>query len=186
MAFKLAFQEKQIAARCSCSVGFFHYNLLHEQNRQVTSCCECVPHSEWFELKLGMGKKEGLLTNFPMFHGDPATGTIFSQHCRKTYLDRPCIKKKASLLLILLTVGRMSESCEIRNWCKLIRNPSRSSYPSLVLDQKTLPQYSTGIGLDVMSTLLSAYGHYLGIFENVFLPLSKMIFIKILMKIIFL
>ncbi len=36
-----------------------------------------VPHCEWFELKLGMCGEEGLLTNFPKFHGDCATSTMF-------------------------------------------------------------------------------------------------------------
>ncbi len=38
-----------------------------------------------FELKLGMCEEEGLLINFPKFHGDRATITMFSQCCRKTY-----------------------------------------------------------------------------------------------------
>ncbi len=32
-----------------------------------------------------MCSEEGLLTNFPQFHGDHATSTMFSQPCRKTY-----------------------------------------------------------------------------------------------------
>ncbi len=44
-----------------------------------------VPHCEWLKLKLGMRREEGLLTNFPKFHGDRATSTMFSQHFRKTY-----------------------------------------------------------------------------------------------------
>ncbi len=42
-------------------------------------CCER------FELKLGMRGDKGLLTNFPKFHEDHATSTMFSQRCRKTY-----------------------------------------------------------------------------------------------------
>ncbi len=64
---------------------FFHYNLWHGQNRQVTSHCEYVPHCEWFELKFGMRGEKGLLTNFLRFHGDRADSTMFSPRCRKTY-----------------------------------------------------------------------------------------------------
>ncbi len=46
---------------------------------------EYVPHYEWFELKLGMRGEEGLLMNFPKFHGDHATSTMFSQCYGKTY-----------------------------------------------------------------------------------------------------
>ncbi len=49
------------------------------------SRCEYIPYCEWFELKLGMRREEGLLTNFPKFHEDRATDTMFSQRCRKTY-----------------------------------------------------------------------------------------------------
>ncbi len=71
--------------RCTLFNCFFYYNLWHGQNRQVTSHCEYVPHCEWFDLKLGMHGENGLLTNFPKFHGDHATSTMFLQQCRKTY-----------------------------------------------------------------------------------------------------
>ncbi len=45
---------------------------------------EYVPLCERFELKLGMHGEEGLLTNFPKFHGDRATSTTFLQRCCKT------------------------------------------------------------------------------------------------------
>ncbi len=47
------------------------------QNRQVTPHRKYMPHCEQFELKLGMRREEGLLTNFPKFHGDGATSTCF-------------------------------------------------------------------------------------------------------------
>ncbi len=77
------FQEK--TNYCTLLNWFFHYNLWHRQNGQVTSHHEYVPHWEWFELKLGMCREEGLLTNFPKFHVDSTTSTMFSQYCRKTY-----------------------------------------------------------------------------------------------------
>ncbi len=46
---------------------------------------EYVPQCEQFELKLGMRKEEGLLTNFPRFYGERTTSTMFLQRCRKTY-----------------------------------------------------------------------------------------------------
>ncbi len=64
---------------------FFPLRLMIQQNRQVTSHREYIPHCEWFKLKLGMHREEGLLTNFPKFHGDHATSTMFSQRCHKTY-----------------------------------------------------------------------------------------------------
>ncbi len=59
---------------------------------------EYVPHCEWFELKLGMCREEGLLTKCPKCHGDRAASIMFSQCFRKTYqtdlvLDRPCISQ---------------------------------------------------------------------------------------------
>ncbi len=70
---------------CTLFNCFFHYNLWHRQNRQVTSHCEYVPPCEWFELKFGMCGEESLLTNLSKFHGDRAASTMFSQHCCKTY-----------------------------------------------------------------------------------------------------
>ncbi len=75
--------------RCTLFNCFFYYNLLHGQNRQVTSHLKYVPFCEWFELKLGMCGEEGLLTNFSKFHGNRATSTIFLQHCHKTYQTDP-------------------------------------------------------------------------------------------------
>ncbi len=64
------------------------------QKGQVTSYCKYVPHCEWVELKLGIRGEEGLLTNFPKFHGNHATSTMFSQHCRKTYRTDFVVMKK--------------------------------------------------------------------------------------------
>ncbi len=44
-----------------------------------------VPHCKRLELKLGIHRETGLLTNFRKFHGDRATSTMFSQFCCKTY-----------------------------------------------------------------------------------------------------
>ncbi len=71
--------------RCMLFNCFFHYDLWQGQNRQITSHREYVPHCEWFELKLGMGGEESLLTNFPNFMGDHTASIMFLQHCRKTY-----------------------------------------------------------------------------------------------------
>ncbi len=81
--FEISFPAK--TNRCTLFNCFFYYNLCYGQNRQVTSRCEYVPHCERFELQLCLSGEEGLLTNFPMFHGDRATSTTFSQRCRKTY-----------------------------------------------------------------------------------------------------
>ncbi len=70
---------------CTLFNCFFHSDSWHEQNRQVTSPCECVPHCEQFQLKLSMCGQEGLLTNFPNFHGNRTTSTTFLQRCHKTY-----------------------------------------------------------------------------------------------------
>ncbi len=64
---------------------FFHYNWWHVNTDKFTSCCEYVPHCEPFELKSGMREEGALLTNIFKFHGDCATSTMFSQHCRKIY-----------------------------------------------------------------------------------------------------
>ncbi len=69
---------------CTLFNCFFLYDLWHGQNRQVTSCREYT-HCERFELKFDVRGEENLLTNFPKFHGDRATNTMFSQHCRKIY-----------------------------------------------------------------------------------------------------
>ncbi len=71
--------------RCTLFNCFLHYDLWYRQNRQVKSHCEYVPHYKRFELKLGMRGEEGLLMNFPKFHGGCATSTMFSQCCHKTY-----------------------------------------------------------------------------------------------------
>ncbi len=63
--------------RCTLFNCFFHYNLWHRQNRQVTSHHKYIPLYEQFELKLGMRGREHLLTNFPKFHRDHATSTMF-------------------------------------------------------------------------------------------------------------
>ncbi len=39
----------------------------------------------YLNVKLGMRREEGLLMNFPKFHGDRDTSTILSQRYRKTY-----------------------------------------------------------------------------------------------------
>ncbi len=57
------------------------------------SCHEYVPHCEQFELKLGMRREEGLLTNFSKFHGDYATSTMFLRLCPKTYQTDPVNEK---------------------------------------------------------------------------------------------
>ncbi len=41
--------------------------------------------------------EEGLLTNFPKFHEDHATSTMFSQCCRKTYQADRVINVLAAL-----------------------------------------------------------------------------------------
>ncbi len=94
---------------CTLFSCFFHYDLWHGQNRQVTSHFEYVPHCKWFELKLGMRREEGLLTNFPKFHGDHAISTMFLQHCSETYQtdlvvptshwEAPCVIVHTSLIL---------------------------------------------------------------------------------------
>ncbi len=53
--------------------------------QKVISRREYVPHREQSELKVGICREEGVLTNFHKFHEDRTTSTIFSQHCRKTY-----------------------------------------------------------------------------------------------------
>ncbi len=83
--------------RCTLFNCFFHYDLWHRQNRQVTSHREYVPHWERFELKLGTCREEGLLTNFPKFHGDRSSSTTFPQRCLKTYqTEFVCRKVKKS------------------------------------------------------------------------------------------
>ncbi len=80
--------KTSISAKTNCCTLFsciFHYNLWHEQNKQVTSHVKYVSHCELYELKLSMHIEEGLLTNFPKFHGDLTTNTMFSQCCCKTY-----------------------------------------------------------------------------------------------------
>ncbi len=57
--------ETIFPAKTNCCIlfnCFFHYDLWHGQNRQVTSHRQYVPHCEQFELKLGMRREEGILT----------------------------------------------------------------------------------------------------------------------------
>ncbi len=70
---------------CTLFNCFFSITIYDPDKRQVKSRHKYVSHCEWFELKLGMCREEGLLTNFPKFHGDHTTSTMFSQSCRKTY-----------------------------------------------------------------------------------------------------
>ncbi len=61
-----------------------------QTKQKVTSYREYVPHCERFELKIGMRGEEGLLTNFPKFHGGCATsstGQILSNICNKALLS---------------------------------------------------------------------------------------------------
>ncbi len=87
--FKCFYSSKTgFSAKTNCCVlfnCFFHYDLWHGQNRQITSRRKYVPFWERFKLKLGMHREKGLSMNFPMFHGDRATSTMFSQRCRETY-----------------------------------------------------------------------------------------------------
>ncbi len=45
---------------------------------------------EWFELKPGMSREEGLLTYFPKFDRDRATSTMFFAALSQNLPDRPC------------------------------------------------------------------------------------------------
>ncbi len=58
---------------------------MRQTKQASTSHREYVPHYKWIKLKLAMRVEKGLLTNFPKFHGDCATSTMFSQRCHKTY-----------------------------------------------------------------------------------------------------
>ncbi len=60
------------------------------ENRQIMSHREYVPHSDRFELKFGMHREEGLLMNFPKFHGGRATSSVFAL-LLQNLSDRPCI-----------------------------------------------------------------------------------------------
>ncbi len=66
---------------------FFHYNLWCGQVNITSQIC--ISH-ERFELKLDTRGEEGSLTNFPKFHGDHATSTMFSLCCCKTYQTDQC------------------------------------------------------------------------------------------------
>ncbi len=89
--------------RCTLFSCFFHYDLWHGQNRQVTSCQEYVPHSERFELKRGKRGEEVLLTNFLKFHGDRATSTMFSQRAEKRVYWRTSPSFMEIVLLVLFS-----------------------------------------------------------------------------------
>ncbi len=81
VALKPAFQQKRIAACCSV---VFSITIYDTDKTDKLHRIAIMYLTEWFELKLGMRGEEGLLTNFPKFHGDRATSTMFSQCCHKT------------------------------------------------------------------------------------------------------
>ncbi len=56
------------------------------RTKQTSYILSRICTSLWMvRVKRGMRREEDLSTNFPKFHGDRATSTMFSQYYRKTY-----------------------------------------------------------------------------------------------------